>query len=188
MIITIAYQIRYYLLVLFCVLAGFTQAFWLLANIDETLPWGTVSEAFLTSFFYMLGQNINQQMPGMIAPGLATFLLVIFMMVMIILMLNLLIALMGDTFATVRAQGLAIWRREQAAIIIEEAFLIPVKSKDVPPYLHVLKYASDVSDADSKQYNKLLYELVMQSKKNVAPFTELDPEPASESSNEDEES
>ena len=174
MIINIAYNIRFFLLVLFCVLAGFTQAFWLLSNVDSTLPWGTVHTAFLTSFFYMLGQNIQQDEQGTLSPDLATFLIVVFMMIMIILMLNLLIALMGDAFAKVRSQGLAIWRKEQASIIIEESFLIHVKPEEIPPYIHVLKYASDVSSKDPQEYNKLLFELVQQSKKNVTPYTELD--------------
>jgi hypothetical protein len=101
------------------------------------------------------------------------------MMIMIILMLNLLIALMGDAFAKVRSQGLAVWRQEQASIIIEEAFLLP-KTLVTPPYLHVLKYASDVKDAPENDEN-LLFTLVQQSKKNVPPFTELEEEKEEES-------
>ena len=178
MIIHIAYDIRFYLLVLFCVMSGFTQAFWLLCAGDDTLLWGTVRGAFLTTFFYMLGQGVTPP-EGLIANDLATLLLVCFMMIMIILMLNLLIALMGDAFAKVRSQGLAVWRQEQASIIIEEAFLLP-KTLVTPPYLHVLKYASDVKDAPENDEN-LLFTLVQQSKKNVPPFTELEEEKEEES-------
>jgi hypothetical protein len=60
------------------------------------------------------------------------------MMAMIILMLNLLIALMGDVFSSVRAKGFAVWRKEQASIIIEEPFFFADEAKKVPPFLHVL--------------------------------------------------
>jgi transient receptor potential cation channel subfamily V protein 6 len=196
MIIQIVYNIRIYLFVLFCVLAGFTQGLWLLSNENEntdTNYWTTVSKAFLTSFFYMLGQNIPQDMTGNISPPLVTLLLIFFMMIMIILMLNILIALMGDAFAKVREKGEAIWRKEQAAIILEEAFLLPQRIiDDVPSHLHVLKYSSDVGSGNitsssasnrsggggvtsvDKKPNQLLYDLMLQSKNNVPPFTDLD--------------
>jgi transient receptor potential cation channel subfamily V protein 6 len=197
MIIQIVYNIRIYLFVLFCVLAGFTQGLWLLSNENEnenpdTGYWKTVSQAFLTSFFYMLGQNIQQDMAGNVSPPLVTLLLIFFMMTMIILMLNILIALMGDAFAKVREKGEAIWRKEQAAIILEEAFLLPQRIiDDVPSHLHVLKYSSDVGSGNitsssasnrsgggggisvDKKPNQLLYDLMLQSKNNVPPFTDL---------------
>lgn len=117
----------------------------------------------------MLGQNIDPNFQGTVAPWFGTILLVLFMMTMMILMLNLLIALMGDAFSKVRQQGLALWRLEQASIILEQHFsfsLLPhlwaccgtscmtwiltsmasfFKSQTAyPPYLHVLKYSSDV--------------------------------------------
>jgi hypothetical protein len=174
MIIQIAYTIRFFLLVLFIVLAGFTQAFWLLSNVDNGLLFGNVKSAFLTSFMYMLGQNIDTDFTGTVSPKLSTFLLIVFMLTMIILNLNLLIALMGDVFSRVRAKGQAVWRKEQASIIIEESFLI--QHHQLPPYLHILKYASDVANEARKKKQKLLYILVKQSRLNVQPFTSLSPE------------
>lgn len=176
MILQIAYNIRFYLLVLFCVLAGFTQAFYLLSNIQSDLPWGTMKQGLLTSFFYMLGQNIEQDMTGTVSPVIATLILVIFMMVMIILMLNLLIALMGDAFAKVRSEGLAIWRKEQASIIIEESFFFTDTAKTVPPYLHILKYTSEVGGAEDGNISyqeSPLVKLVEQSRANVLKFTDF---------------
>jgi hypothetical protein len=176
MILRIARNIKFYLLVLLCVLSGFTQAFWLLSNYDATLPFGTIKSAFLTSFFYMLGQNIDKNFVGLVSPDLATVLLVLFMMVMIILMLNLLIALMGDAFSKVRELGLAVWRREQAAIIIEESFLLQVHNSYIPEYLHILKYTSDVGtgyEGQGVDENNPLINLVNQGKAIVTPFTEL---------------
>jgi hypothetical protein len=74
MVLQIAYSIRLFLLVLFCVLAGFTQASWLLSNVDPTNLFGTVKGAFLTAFMYMLGQNVEADFDRTASPKLATFL------------------------------------------------------------------------------------------------------------------
>jgi hypothetical protein len=175
MVLQIAYSIRFFLLVLFCVLAGFTQAFWLLSNVDPTNLFGTVKGAFLTAFMYMLGQNVEADFDRTASPKLATFLLIVFMMAMIILMLNLLIALMGDVFSSVRAKGFAVWRKEQASIIIEESFFFADEAKKVPPFLHVLKYTSEVGNSDDPDNNSYkespLVNLVKQGEANVVKFT-----------------
>lgn len=169
MILQITFDIRFFVLVLFCVLAGFAQAFWLLSNIDQELAFGTVSKALRTSFFFMLGQNAEADFGGTVAPSFATFLLVIFMMVMMILMLNILIALMGDTFAVVRAKGLALWRKEQANIMFDQVYELFDEQK-IDPFLHVLKYTSDIGIDYTD--NKLVT-VVEASKVHVTKFTDL---------------
>ena len=150
-------------------LAGFAQAFWLLSNVNEDLMFGTVSKSLQTSFLYMLGQDVSADFDGTVAPAFATFLLVIFLMVMMILMLNLLIALMGDTFAVVRKKGLALWRREQANIMFDQVYELAGERK-VKPHLHILKYTSDIG-IESKE-NKLQM-VVDASKQHVMKYTEL---------------
>ena len=185
MILQIAYEIRFFLLVLFCVLLGFTQALWLLSNKQSDLPWGTMKEGFLTSFLFMLGAgDVDPLMTGTVAPALGTLLLVLFMMIMIILMLNLLIALMGDTFANVRAQGLAVWRKEQASIIVEESFFFHKKMSRIKPYLHVLRYTSEVGNVDDEEnlsyQESPLVKLVEMARASVMEFTDL-PEESNDS-------
>ncbi len=163
-----------YLLILFIVLAGFTQAFWLLSSFDTTLPWGTVQEALLTSFFNLLGQNISQSMSGLASPKLATVLIVAFMVILIIFMLNMLIAFLSNTFSSLQEDAMAVWRKEQASMLIEESFLFKIHSKRVHPYIHVLKYAADLVDRDSEKVNNaILDELVELSKQCLEPYTEL---------------
>jgi hypothetical protein len=175
MILTIAYDIRVFLVTLFIVLAGFTQAFWILSNNDKSLEFGSLKYAFLNTFQYMLNSNIDVYMPGTSSQSLAQFLLVIFMLIMIILMLNLLIALMNDTFAKVRSRSEAIWRMEQAKTMIEQTFLYKnsyVERGEVPRQLFALKYTSDVS-AQSNYVNTTeeLTRLVNESVHSVQPFT-----------------
>mgnify|MGYP000557178219 CR=1 FL=1 len=51
-------------------------------------------------------------------------LLVMFMFFMMILMLNLLIALMGNSYSKVQEKGLAEWRLGQASMILEQSFFL----------------------------------------------------------------
>jgi hypothetical protein len=143
MVVRIAYDIRFLLVVLFCVLAGFAQGFWLLSNIDKSLPFGTVNRSLLTSFMYMLGQDISAEFDGTVAPEFASFLLIMFLLFMMILMLNLLIALIGEIFSKVRDESTVFWRREQALLFLDQSHLLP-NPNSTHEFIHVLKYTSDV--------------------------------------------
>jgi WD40 repeat protein len=154
MIVQIGYSIRFFLLILIFVLIGFTLGFWILANTNSLLEFGTLSSAFFTTFLYMLEQRVNTDFDGSSSPIMLTILLVLFLMIMTILMFNVLIALMGDTFIKVHSKGLAIWRKEQASIIIEESFLFSkVLQKKIPPFLHILKYTTDVGNYEESNNN-----------------------------------
>jgi hypothetical protein len=76
----------------------------------------------------------------------------IYMMVVVVLMLNLLIALMGDSFAQVAENGLAQWRLEQTMIILANADSTPpeVNSKRSQViYLEQRKTSSDFIQRDA---------------------------------------
>jgi hypothetical protein len=159
MIITIGERIRVYLFVLGCVLIGFVFAFWLLANDNPSQPFGSLDDAFISSFLFMLGQNVSTEgFSGFASEKLATFILVVFCILMMILMLNLLIAMMGDAYDTVREKGAAAWRKEQATTIIELDYLYD--NIKFPKILHVLKYSSDVAISNvDEEFNENLKEL-----------------------------
>jgi hypothetical protein len=59
-------------------------------------------------------------------------------------MLNLLIALMGNN-TKFCSRGLALWRKEQSAIMLEEEFLYGNDLK-IPLYLLILKCSSEVAN------------------------------------------
>jgi WD40 repeat protein len=203
MIVQIAYTIRFFLLVLLCVMIGFALGFWILANTNEELAFGTLTASLLTTFLYSIKQEIHRDFTGSVSSSMMTFLMVMFLMMMTILMMNLLIALMADTFAKVHSKGLAIWRKEQASIIVEESFLFSkVLQKKIPPFLHILKYTTDVGGDSSNENregvgkdhggnvtgekesetgknggettgSKVLLALIQQSRINMIPFTDL---------------
>eukprot|EP01040_Poterioochromonas_malhamensis_P015180 gene15180-16949_t len=173
MILRIASMIKAFLLVLFCVLTGFAQAFWLLSKQDPNLTFGTIPKAFFHTFLYMLGQNVGDDYSETASPIIASFLIVIFLLVMMVLMLNLLIALMGDEFTKVRALELALWRSEQAKIILDN---YPDRSS-LSSYLLVLTVNSEVKNSPincKEELQKLI------TTTDVLPFTPL-PEPKVES-------
>jgi hypothetical protein len=147
MILKIAADIRYFLLILALVLVGFAQAFYAISYGDSSLNFGSVKGALLNSFFSILG-NFDSDYSGTASPALGVFLLIIFLLFMSIIMLNLLIALMGESFDSVSANKIAKWRLEQASIILEQAFLLQANNRSqADPIIHVLKYTSDVEDA-----------------------------------------
>ena len=122
-IVRIVYDIRYYLVVLFCVLSGFAQAFWLMSNVDPKNDFGTVRNALYTAYMTMLG-GYDPNFDGSVSVSFSSFLLCVFMMAMVIVMLNILIALMSDTFSQSRSQVIALWQREKATIIFDQLFLV----------------------------------------------------------------
>lgn len=194
------YDVRFFLITLLCVLLGFAQAFWVISNENNSGSFGTVRDALYSAFLTMLG-SLTPEFDGTAAPNFATFLLCVFMMVQIILLLNVLIGLMGDSLSNARAQGKALWLREQATIINKQSLMsnknrnkkarttangpgaarIDAESElsksegekdNKYEYLHMLQYTSDVRVADEDS----LAALVSAGKEIVSPFTDLEEE------------
>jgi hypothetical protein len=82
-----------------------------------------VDGALLNSFSFMLGNFDTSAFDGLSLQSYGIFLSVIYMLIVSLLLLNLLIALMGDSYSSVSAKGLAQWRLEQAQLIIEQRCL-----------------------------------------------------------------
>jgi len=119
MILQIMSDIKYLVLVLTFMLLGFAQAFWLVSNADPSALFGTFDQALVQSFSFMMGNYDPAAFAGAPLENFGTLLAVLYMTMMAILLLNLLIALMGESFGTVSQKGLAQWRFEQALIISE---------------------------------------------------------------------
>jgi uncharacterized membrane protein YgcG len=141
MIMAIVYDTRVFALILCMSLVGFSQALWLLSRHQASLPFGSINLSLLTMFDYMMG-NYSLHVEGSVSPSLSTTLVIVFVCTMIILMLNLLIALMGNTFAIVSDKGLAQWHQEQAATILDEKFFLG-EAVQVPPCLLVIMHTTD---------------------------------------------
>jgi predicted permease len=159
MILQIMSDIKYFLIVLAIALTGFALAFWVISYPDHTLTFGTIPSAFLNTYQYMLGQGITADFEGTASPELGVVLLVMFMLFMMILMLNLLIALMGDSFSTIKSRGQAHWRREQASIILEQYSMVSEKTRkkvEENCHIHILKYFALTQDDELTDKQLLL--------------------------------
>ena len=119
MIMKISDDMKYLIFVVLLVLVGFSQAFWLVSREDSELPFGKLDNSLLNSFSFMLGGYDPEGFAGAKLESFALFLSTIYMLIVSILLLNLLIALMGDSYGAVKEKGLAQWRLEQAEIITE---------------------------------------------------------------------
>ena len=145
MILQIMKDIQYFVLILAVVLTGFSMAFWLISYPDYSLEFGTIQMAFLNTYLYMLGQNISTDFSATASPRLGILLLVMFMFFMMILMLNLLIALMGNSYSKVQEKGPAEWRLGQASMILEQSYMMDermVKAHERYSSVQVMKYTS----------------------------------------------
>ena len=89
------------------VVLGFSQAFWLLSMENEHVtdkgdilnPFATIKGSLIGSFTFMLGGYDASYFNGLKLESFAVFLSTMFMLIVSILLLNLLIALMGDSYS-----------------------------------------------------------------------------------------
>jgi hypothetical protein len=146
MILKIANDMKYFLIMLGIVLIGFAESFWIMSLGDHTKPFGTASKAFLSIFDFMLG-NSDSDFSGTSSQFLGTLLYVVFMVIVALLLLNLLIALMGESFGKVSEKGPAQFRYEQAKVILESE-CVNWQKEDPPKTLHILIRATEISEGE----------------------------------------
>ena len=65
----------------------------------------------------MIG-GFDSDYSGTTSPELGVVLYILFMVIVALLLLNLLIALMGDSFSAVKEKGIAQWRLEQVICLL----------------------------------------------------------------------
>jgi hypothetical protein len=155
-----AYQIRFFLLILALVMMGYAQAFWILSSVNINIAFGTLSQTLLNTYYLMLTNlPANEDVDSSHNPTMLYTLIIIFTLIVTILMLNLLIAIMSDAYGKIRDNGLAQWRYEQATIILEENRSAP--NGPYQPYVHVLRPSQiDNDDVIPKKHGPGFEEIV----------------------------
>lgn len=139
MIFQIASDIIPFLVVLATVLFGFAEAFWVLCNVDNSLAFSTVPGTLINSFAFMLGGFDPSAFTSARLSGFAAMLSVVFMLIVAILLLNLLIALMGNSYSNIQARAELQFRWEQASSLLEQAYLGgPKKGLEIRRIVHLL--------------------------------------------------
>ncbi|CAF1052768.1 unnamed protein product [Rotaria sordida] len=133
-------------------LAGFSQSFFILFN-ENGLP-GYIS-SIKQCFLGLLGDFDLDYYTGGQYPLTSVTLLIIYIIVITILLLNLLIAMMGDTYADVKQNAKKLWHLERARIALDVERGIS-KSKR---HLQINKYWIDVKGERYLQVEQVNNEL-----------------------------
>lgn len=153
MVMVIVSDIKYFIFVLLCVLIGFAQGFWLLlSDSDAHSQFSDIRQSYFTTFMFMFGQIETSDLHNGKSSSFAKLYLVVFMMTMMILLFNLLIALMGDSFSRTKEKIEAHYWKELANFMVDQSMFTPLLAflhwikwirykKD--DFIHVVKYASD---------------------------------------------
>lgn len=150
--------ISYFLVVLALVVLGFAFAFWITANgVAPSSPFSTLDGTLVITFAYMMGQFDATDFQDINVNQFARFMYVLFMVVSSIILLNLLIAIMGDIYSSVEKNALAQFRWEQCNVIIANMFNIEkkvqAKSFNEPLTVHVLKVKNPLDDENTTPSN-----------------------------------
>eukprot|EP01046_Picozoa_sp_COSAG06_P018930 COSAG06_NODE_1332_length_9842_cov_155.567074_9_plen_244_part_00 len=147
----IIYELRYFLVVIAVLLTGFSCAFAVSmpdnAAFDDGTPYGMglLSSGVLTSYLAMLGAfDIESDYTN---PESKVF-FALFLFLIVVIMLNLLIALMADTFERVTESWVFESRKMRVETIIEKELLINDSDNTdcFPAFLQVLRPVEDVVD------------------------------------------
>ena len=99
----------------------------------------------------MLGGYDPEAFDGLTLKPFGLFLSCIFMLIVSILLLNLLIALMGDSYSSVAEKGLGQWKLEQAQIITEMAGTMKERQRNCTEIVHFRKNTDEIDDDDDAE-------------------------------------
>merc|ERR1711916_194314 len=125
MILRTVVDTRLFFGILFVVLVGFANAFYLVYR-RTTVEWLSLGAALLSSYRMMFGDyetavfaDENEMFPRATEQAVFTVLFVLFLLVVVIILMNLLIAILSDTYTKVQENAENEWRLEQAKVIVE---------------------------------------------------------------------
>lgn len=146
----IAWEIKYFLLLLLLIVYGFSQALFLASWVDQggDNPFGRPETALLQMYQYLNGgaQYLPQQSP------LAVFLLAMFTLVSTVVLLNMLISMMSDVYSRIKAQSEAEWRRKMCQTLVYHGGYPGIGSllPPIPRYIHFLRHETEADKASRK--------------------------------------
>jgi len=147
-IFLVIFDIRIFLIILFVVVIGFGNAFYVIngGKGDDLEAFRSITHSLRTAISYCLGTFELQDLDNSLYPALMTVLWLVFMVVVAIILLNLLIAIISESYDKVSAGKIPAWRLEQAKVLIDIYAGMPRCEKqclndmlDGNPWLQVLK-------------------------------------------------
>lgn len=121
--------IGYFLYILFFIVIGFAGAFWLLSVGDTNSQCSSVDGAVFTTFTYLIGADAAPDIDASDRNQFYRFTYVLYIIVTMVVLLNLLIAIMGDIYGRAHAVAPAQFRWEQANVISDNMFLLTAEER-----------------------------------------------------------
>eukprot|EP00050_Salpingoeca_kvevrii_P019555 m.87504 g.87504 ORF g.87504 m.87504 type:complete len:1666 (+) comp8463_c0_seq3:647-5644(+) len=154
MIVQIALDMRFFLVVLLVILLGTSFLFFGLTNGEDYPESGknNIIAVLLRQYeLLFLGAVDRGEMDNVPLGGLAKSLFVVFTLVVLVIMLNLLIALMSDSFERIKAQEHTEFRLQRGNLLVdlESSFRLFVDADDnvqFPKWLHLLQLNRSVDE------------------------------------------
>ena len=159
MILQVFRDIKYFILLLVCTMIGFGLAFYVLFNsaaaIDDSDVedyFSTLSRALISTFCIMVGMVDPSVFWKARSPALAIAMFCLYVVVMLVMLFNLLIAILSDTYEKVKETEEVEFIKGRARIIFElEANMPPSVTRKLASsgrdYLHFLAHDESTSHA-----------------------------------------
>lgn len=147
-------EIKYFFIVLFMVLIGFSQGLFLISYDKDEGDFHSSSNSLLSAFAYMMGQGNYSNPQNTSNSSLASFMQVMLVLVTTILLLNLLIALVNSGYTDVKKNFKEEHLLEQARTMLDQL----VKVGRPERFLVCLRREDDASK-EQADYEKILKEL-----------------------------
>jgi len=166
-VVKICVDIVPFLVLLFLILAGFTNAFNIMFSETskhqtdfESQQFDTIFNTFMTTFGMMLGDFNLGDFYSSADRNLMNVLFIIYILLVNIVLLNMLIAIMGDTYARVSADAASEFQCARAQLIVkilnertpEQLELFQTKFK----WIYVLEPATMAITKDDDEKNELI--------------------------------
>eukprot|EP00347_Sterkiella_histriomuscorum_P011114 403373706 len=174
LILTVMNDMKHFLLVLLFSILAFSDSFLNLShfNEDEEQQFvGSFGDSFLYTYQIVLS-GLNLEQTGKVNVGFVLLLQILCTLFGLIVLLNLLIAIISETFEKVSGYSAKATYQEKAALIHENSFLIPYKIKQL--YAKQNKFLLLVEELDStdekNDHNQYLYHFknIHKSIKNIS--------------------
>jgi Ion transport protein len=169
MIFEIIADIRTFLLILAVVVVGFANAFYVILSKTPHGSYSTPYIAVRSSFSYMLGGYDLDELDASPTPVVLSLLWTVFMIIVSVVLLNVLIAIISDSFARLTALSIPNWRLEKAKIVLSCYALLSKQHKlelteylQRNPYLQVLKPTAVLQSEGSDEWHMRVSAMVKQ--------------------------
>lgn len=151
MINTVIYDMRIFLLILLIIYLGFGEAFLRLSErSDEEVQWlSDYAHGIIYSFRISIGDTDTDPFDDSVQMGTAWFLFILCALYTNVVMLNLLISIISESFGKINSNAQFANYQERARLIAENSYLIPgfIKAKYSPMGLYLIK-ASEVVEEE----------------------------------------